>query len=373
MEVCQGCASCGNVEQAELSHCGQAGYDEAGADGRREGDEQPVEAVAPGAGHLGHDQPASDVGEDGAGQEVEAATVGPQYVVGREQGPGESEESEDDEGIERPHGLTQRPHFSRAVLVGLVDVDHRHGDHQHRAGVHAKLHQVGEADAEDLESEDVDADQTGDEEHDGAGHHGQVVGPGQEEDAGVVLFPVRGVEAEQGHPHQHVHPESRDGESVGFVDAEDVEKGAGDEDGGPRVASVVKELAQGRAVARTPRLLPVYPVQRVGEKKEDGGEKPRPPGNGRPGGQGRRLEVVVVDGRQKVRRDAASEAHQGEQVGGDPSGTQQDDPVPKWVEHVDAERIRVLAVVLVVLETVQRLARQVLVVKTAHLHGLVDV
>ncbi len=45
-------------------------------------------------------------------------------------------------------------------------------------------------------------------------------------------------------------------------------------------------------------------------------------------------------------RDAAEEAHQGEQVGRDPSWTQADDRVPERVEHVVAQRGRVHARVL---------------------------
>jgi hypothetical protein len=103
----------------------------------------------------------------------------------------------------------------------------------------------------------------------------------------INLVSVRATdqEAKVDIPVEAEHAEERYGEAV-VVPAEDRVDGAGDEDGGPGVEPgeggvqlleagsvvlpVVEQLPEGRGRAGAARLLPVYPVQGVGEEKEDG-------------------------------------------------------------------------------------------------------
>ena len=85
----------------------------------------------------------------------------------------------------------------------------------------------------------------------------QVITPGQEEQARVVLLPVRHEETHEHAPHAEEHAERRDAE---LELPKHGEQRDGDEEGGPRVQPVVKQLPQRTAHAQTAGLLPVYTV-----------------------------------------------------------------------------------------------------------------
>lgn len=85
----------------------------------------------------------------------------------------------------------------------------------------------------------------------------EIVSPGQEQNLGVVLLPVRQNEAQHDPGHDEVDPEHP--HPVLPAPKYGVQ-GHRQEQGGPAVQSVVKQLPQGRARARPPRLLPVYTI-----------------------------------------------------------------------------------------------------------------
>lgn len=85
----------------------------------------------------------------------------------------------------------------------------------------------------------------------------EVVPPGQEKNLGVVLLPVRQNEAQHDPGHDEVDPEHPHpilpAPKYGV-------QGHWQEQGGPAVQSVVKQLPQGRAGACPPCLLPIYTI-----------------------------------------------------------------------------------------------------------------
>ena len=84
-----------------------------------------------------------------------------------------------------------------------------------------------------------------------------VVAPGQKEDAGVVLLPVRHDEAEHDAHHQQVDPEHAHPVLPAPEDGVEPHR---QEEGGPAIQAVVKQLAQRGTGLRSAGLLPVDPI-----------------------------------------------------------------------------------------------------------------
>ena len=87
---------------------------------------------------------------------------------------------------------------------------------------------------------------------------------------------------------------------------------------------MVKQLPQWGGRPRPPRLLPVNPVQRVGEEEEEGHPHPGPARNlllllvSRARQQRGGREVVVVEGQQAKVSKATDEANESEKVWSNP-------------------------------------------------------
>ena len=104
------------------------------------------------------------------------------------------------------------------------------------------------------------------------------------------------------------------------------------------------------------------------EEEEEGGEEPRPRGDGAGGVDVGGGVVVVEDGGDAKVADAAEEADEGEEVGCDPDGTEFDHLVPKWVHDIVGERGGVLAAVLVRVVPPEDLRAEVVVRKEPFVH-----
>lgn len=87
---------------------------------------------------------------------------------------------------------------------------------------------------------------------DGQGELCGVVRPGQVENAGIVLFPVREVEGDEDGPEDEEHTNRRVAELATTEHRVDRER---QEEGGPRVETVIHEFAQRTAGARSSGLF----------------------------------------------------------------------------------------------------------------------
>ena len=87
--------------------------------------------------------------------------------------------------------------------------------------------------------------------------HGDVVGPREKENFGVVLFPVGIDEGEIDCPEEHVHGHRT--EPV-LIFGENREDAHGKEKTRPRVHAVIEQFAQSTAGLRSTRLFPIHSI-----------------------------------------------------------------------------------------------------------------